>query len=113
MKALEPSVRLKVGVLFAFLIASFDSWRIIPFLKPWGADLQNLQAFQLCAHGKTPYPIDARTCGDLWGRPMIYPPVLYRSFFWSKYLKLESAMYLCLLRLGAHLAARSSRTGGR
>jgi hypothetical protein len=90
----ELTPRRKLVGLFAFMILSLDSWRILPFLKPWGADLHNLQVFQICAHGGSPYVVDPHSCGDTWERPMIYPPLMYRLFFWLRHTSLESAMYI-------------------
>jgi hypothetical protein len=102
----KTKLRDKLLVLFAFMVVSIQSSRTIPFLKPWGADLHNLHVFQKCAHGGSPYPIDAHACGDHWGRPMIYPPVMYRSFFWLRHLTLDQAMYVwCPLLVLAFSAA--------
>jgi hypothetical protein len=97
--------RTRLAGLFAFMIVSIDSLRVLPFLKPWGADLHNLRVYQICAHGGSPYGIDARTCGDLWDRPMIYPPLMYRLFFWTRWISLERAMYVwCAVLVVAFVA---------
>jgi hypothetical protein len=84
----------KLKIAFAYLVVSAASVRGIPFLKPWGVDLQNLHAYEICSEGKTPYLIPGHACGDVFGRDMVYPPVLFHSFAWLRGMKLESAMYV-------------------
>ena len=86
--------REKLSALILFLIVSMTSVRVLPFLTPWGADLHNLVAYQVCAKGKNAYVIAGEACGDLWGRGMFYPPLLFHSFIWTRGLKLENAMYV-------------------
>jgi hypothetical protein len=97
--------RARLAALFGFMILSMESWRTIPFLKPWGADLHNLQGFQVCTNGSSPYDFDPHKC-DVWSRPMIYPPLMYRSFAWLRHMSLERAMYIwCPILVLAFLAA--------
>lgn len=81
----------KFVLLVVFLVVSAVSSRAIPFLTPWGADLQNLHAYQKCAVGQSPYLIDGTVCGDLLGRSLYYPPLLFHSFRWLRGLSLETA----------------------
>ena len=83
----------EIRALVLFLVVSIVSVRAIPFMKPWGADLRNVLAYQTCTKGGNPYVIPGGVCGDLWGRPMLYPPLLIRSFFWLRGLTPESAVY--------------------
>jgi hypothetical protein len=97
--------RAKFLLLVGFLIASLAALPIIPFMLPWGADLQNVHAYVRCAHAKSAYLIDGVQCGDLWGRPFYYPPFLLHFFFWMRRLTLERSMHvwtICLyLAFGA------------
>src|SRR3954469_7258206 len=86
--------RAKFLLLVGFLIASLASLPTLPFMLPWGADLQNVHAYVRCAHGGSPYLIDGGRCGDVWGRPFYYPPFLFHSFFWMRRLTLERTMHI-------------------
>ena len=85
--------RERISALILFLVVSIVSVRAIPFMTPWGADLQNLLAYQNCTKDGNPYVIPGAVCGDLWGRRMLYPPLLIHSFFWLRGLTPESATY--------------------
>jgi Glycosyltransferase family 87 len=84
----------KLKALFAFLAVSSASVRGVPFLQPWGVDLHNIYVYQRCAVGQNAYLIPGKTCGDVFGRDMFYPPLLFRSFFWLRYFDIETAMRL-------------------
>jgi hypothetical protein len=84
----------KTRVVFLYMLVSIASIASIPILRPWGADLHNLQIFHECARGRSPYDISGPACGDLWRRPMIYPPLMYHSFGWTRGLTLERAMHI-------------------
>jgi Glycosyltransferase family 87 len=86
--------RAKFLLLVGFLIASFAALPSLPFMVPWGADLQNVHAYVRCAYGKSPYLIDGVRCGDLWGRAFYYPPFLFHFFFWMRRLTLEATMHI-------------------
>jgi len=86
--------RTKFLLLVAFLVASMAALPSLPFMLPWGADLQNVHAYVRCAHGKSPYLIGGAECGDLWGRPFYYPPFLFHFFFWIRRLKFEATMHI-------------------
>jgi hypothetical protein len=81
----------KVQALFVYLAVSAASVRGVPVLRPWGVDLQNLHVYQRCAVGQNPYLIPGKVCGDLFARELVYPPLLFHSFFWLRYLDLETA----------------------
>ena len=99
--------RAKFLLLVGFLIASLAALPSLPFMLPWGADLQNVHAYVRCAHRGSPYLIDGGRCGDLWGRSFYYPPFLFHFFFWMRRLTLETTMHIwtvCLyLAFGAIL----------
>jgi glycosyl transferase family 87 len=84
----------KLKVLFAYLVVSAAAVRGMPAVLPWGADFQNLHAYQLCAHDRDPYLMAGAACGDVYKRDLVYPPLLFHSFFWVRHLSLESAMYV-------------------
>ena len=84
----------KIRMLFLFLVLSVVSVHAIPFMSPWGVNFQNVLVYQSCSEGKNPYLIPGDVCGDVTGRPMIYPPLLFHSFSWSRGMQLQSAMYI-------------------
>ena len=86
--------RAKFLAVLAFLIVSISSLRTLPFLRPWGADLHNLVVYQHCTEGRSPYSIGGRDCGDLWGRDLAYPPLLYHCYRWVRPLSLDTAMQI-------------------
>ncbi|HEY7371567.1 MAG TPA: glycosyltransferase 87 family protein [Polyangia bacterium] len=90
-----PSRRVKFLLVVVFLVVCVASLQVMPVLTPWGADLQNLQAYARCASGgRSPYEIAGRACGDHWGRPFFYPPFLLACFRWTRPLTLAGAMYV-------------------
>lgn len=79
----------------AVLITGFWSLDLIPFYEPfWGLDFQNLHAFQSCpgAHAEGIYAVSGSSCGDALGRDFIYPPSLFRIFFWADAFSFETAI---------------------
>lgn len=84
----------KIKALIGYLVLSAASVRGIPFLKPWGADLFNILAYQNCSGTRNPYLMSGGMCGDPFGRPMVYPPLLLHSFAWIRGMPLEDAMYI-------------------
>jgi hypothetical protein len=101
-----PSRRVKFLLVVAFLVLCVASLQVMPVLTPWGADLQNLQAYARCASGgRSPYEIAGRACGDLWGRPFFYPPFLLACFRWTRPLTLATAMHVWTVFLFAAFAA--------
>ena len=92
MRLVDIDARTKFLLLVAFMVTCVVSLSAIPFMMPWGADMQNLHAYQRCVHGGSPYLIDGKTCGDIWSRPFYYPPFLFACFRWVRPLTLETTM---------------------
>jgi hypothetical protein len=92
MRPFEMDARTKFLLLLAFMVVCMASLTDIPFLMPWGADMQNVHAFQQCVHGRSPYLVDAKVCGDIWSRPFYYPPFLFAFFRWVRPFTLETTM---------------------
>lgn len=94
--ATPPAVRpLAVEALIAaLLLASIHGFTAMPFMRPVGADLHNLYVFHQCAARDAPYLGSGPACGDVAGRDMIYPPVLYFSFAWVRPLNFEAVTLL-------------------
>ena len=92
MRFVDIDARTKFLLLVAFMVTCVVSLSAIPFLMPWGADMQNVHAFQQCVHGQSPYLVDAKACGDIWSRPFYYPPFLFAFFRWVRPLTLEMTM---------------------
>jgi hypothetical protein len=82
----------KFLVLVGFLVISMASLRYMPLQQPLGLDLHNVVVYQKCATHRSPYLIDGRTCGDVYGRYMSYPPLLFHSFRWLRPLTLHEAL---------------------
>lgn len=95
----------KFLILVGFLIASLAALSAIPFLLPWGADLQNVYAYEHCTHGRSPYLIGGQACGDLGGRSFVYPPFLYAFFAWMRPLTFLATMRIWAIPLYAGFAA--------
>jgi phage shock protein PspC (stress-responsive transcriptional regulator) len=95
----------KFLILVGLMIASIAALSAIPFMLPWGADLQNVHVYEHCTHGRSPYLIGGQECGDLWGRPFFYPPFLYAFFFWMRPLTLAATMRIWAIFLYAGFAA--------
>ena len=92
MRLFDIDPRTKFLLLVAFMVTCVVSLSDIPFLMLWGADMQNVHAFQQCVHGQSPYLVDAKVCGDIWSRPFYYPPFLFACFRWVRPLTLEATM---------------------
>jgi hypothetical protein len=92
MRLLDIHARTKFLLLVAFMVTCIASLSAIPVLHPWGADMQNIHCFQQCVHGRSPYVVDAKACGDLWARPFYYPPFLFAFFRWVRPLSLDTTM---------------------
>jgi|GEM_PF-1310121 len=86
--------RAKFLLLVGFLVASLAALSTLPFMLPWGADMQNVHAYVRCVHSKSLYLTDGAQCGDVWGRPFYYPPFLLHFFFWMRRLTLETTMHI-------------------
>ena len=82
----------KLKILFAYLVVCAASARGIPFAKPWGIDFHNLHVYQFCSTGRNPYLIPGPVCGDIYQRSLVYPPLLFHAFFWTRKLPLADAM---------------------
>ncbi len=67
---------------------------------PWGYDFFNLYSFHNCSLTTSPYLTDGLACGD--SRGMVYPPLMYLSFFWTKGFSFPTALNIwTLFILGA------------
>lgn len=88
----DIDARTKFLLLVAFMVTCVASLSSIPLMMPWGADLQNVHAFQHCVHGRSPYLVDAKTCGDIWSRPFYYPPFLFAFFVWVRPLTFDATI---------------------
>jgi hypothetical protein len=84
--------RTKFLLLVGYMVVCLASLTDIPLLTPWGADMQNIHAFQNCVHGRSPYLVDAKACGDVWSRPFFYPPFLFAFFRWVRPFSLDTVM---------------------
>ena len=76
------------------LVASIPSYLVIPFYRFWAVDLHHPYVFHNCEFRNSPYHVPGELCGDVEGRNVISPPLLYWSFIWLRYLSFESASIL-------------------
>src|SRR5580698_208147 len=67
-----------------FAIAEGAWPSIPPWEGEWGLDFQNLYTFHHCGRDHDLYAATGHACGDWLGRAMLYPPVLYWSFYWTR-----------------------------
>ena len=92
---------LVLALIGLVLLASIGTSFMLPHLfvkgadgtKLFGADLLNLFLFHNCsAADEHYYSATWEMCGDPFQRNMVYPPVLYRSFFWLSFLSFPVAL---------------------
>ena len=84
-----------------FLLASIGTSFMLPHLfvsgadgtTLFGADLLNLFIFHNCTAADDNYYLATwEMCGEPFQRNMVYPPILYRSFFWLSFLSFSVAL---------------------
>lgn len=93
--------RRELSTVFTFLLLilciPFDLSRSgIPFAEPPALDLHNLYVFHHCQLKNMPYGprLTGTLCGDVGGRPMYYPPILYWAFAWLRPLSFDVAVII-------------------
>jgi len=73
--------------IWVLLLLGLASIPLIPWAPFFGYDLYNIQVYHKCPPVQwNPYLPESVQCGDHAGRSMPYPPLLYFSFIWTKYL---------------------------
>lgn len=99
-------------LVFVVLISSFESVPSMPFWERPGLDFQNLHAFQNCQgedgkklSGEAVYRTPGANCGDWGKRPMLYPPPLFHSFWWTQGMSIQAALAVWLGVLGLSMGA--------
>ena len=105
----STSARLAFWLPIGFLVLSIVSVRAVPRLEIAGADLHNLYVYHHCPMRDDPYLATGTSCGDLWGRDMFYPPLLYWSFVWTRFVSFPVAfvVWSAFTVLAMLLAARA------
>src|SRR3954464_8676086 len=88
----QRSDRALLACISVLLLVSIHGDVLIPFGPFWGIDFQNLFVFHRCASRNDPYLIPGNVCGDMANRPMVYPPLLYWSFAWTRLLRYLPAL---------------------
>jgi hypothetical protein len=83
--------------IFALLVLSLHSIKKIPRYSGFtdyyfGYDFWNLYKFQNCIYSANPYVVAADACGD--GRGMVYPPVIYLAYQWTRDLVFPTALWI-------------------
>jgi len=81
------------------------SFKLIPFAGFIGLDFQNLYAFHNSVSPNDPYSITGAEAGDVGKRDMIYPPLLYFLFTWTRFVPFSIGYILwsaivCAITLG-------------
>jgi hypothetical protein len=83
-----------LGVVGAMALA-VRSADLIPVFDWWGLDLHNLYVFHECDIGLSDiYEVGGPDCGDVGGRGMVYPPLLYVSFAWLRLVSFDAATWI-------------------
>ncbi len=87
------------GICYALLVllvlGSVSAARGIPgWGSSFGLDLGHLQAFHTCASRNAPYAASGAECGDPLVPFMVYPPLLYWSFVWTRWVPLAAARWI-------------------
>lgn len=83
--------------LWVILLLSIPSIKAIPWFDYWGLDFQNLYVFHRCGHPaaqSNPYLFTGRSCGDVLGRSLVYPPAMYAAFAWTRLFSFQVAYRL-------------------
>jgi hypothetical protein len=94
------------SIVIAILLASVPAVAGIPFGPFLGLDFQNLDAFHDCVARNNPYLATGAECGDFGARDMNYPPLLYWSFAWTRWLPFAAgALLWAAVVLGGVLVA--------
>ena len=102
------------GVVVSLLVASIPSFVAIPaWGAPWGLDLANLTAFHQCAQRDAPYGVSGTVCGDPQGRPIVYPPLLYWLYIWTRAVRHESAVRIWAAAVASMVLAAGVLWGAR
>jgi hypothetical protein len=83
-----------LAAVFVLLVAALPSYGSIPFWKSPVVDLANLIQFHKCAGRNSPYTTNGKECGDPTGRDMLYPPLMYWAFVWTRLVDFRVATYI-------------------
>ena len=83
-----------IGAIVALLVASIPAVAGIPFGPFLGLDFHNLDVFHDCVARDNPYLSTGAECGDVGARDMLYPPLLYWSFVWTRLVPLSAGALL-------------------
>jgi hypothetical protein len=92
------------------LLISLTSIRVLPWASiqgyPFAIDFHNLHVFHNCIASGEPYSTPGVECGD--DRGMVYPPLLYLSFAWTRGTPFvfDAILWSAFIVLGAVVAAR-------
>ncbi|MCB0329923.1 MAG: DUF2029 domain-containing protein, partial [Bdellovibrionales bacterium] len=88
---------------FGVLVHCLFAYTAIPFFRFLGMDFQNLHAFHHCTHANAPYLLEGDVCNDVANRAMLYPPLLYWAFYWTRFFDFQTAYYLQVALLSGSL----------
>ncbi|NCN27713.1 hypothetical protein GW915_09075 [bacterium] len=103
----QPNPKVSTVLLFLcylFLIYFIAGWQIIPMYPIWGVDLHCIWNFHHCGpYANSPYLIEGKVCGDLYNRPMVYPPLHYWSFAWTRLLGFKEAVIFLAIAISGTL----------
>jgi hypothetical protein len=86
-------------LLFVVMIHCAYASRHMPSMKPMGADFHNLYVFHNCEYAETPYLTPGELCGDVLRRPIVYPPLFYWSYFWTKGWNYEAGYFFLVAQI--------------
>lgn len=87
--------QIALGLLFAVVVYSGYSITNmnLPYGPFWGLDFHNLHTFHNCAFADNPYLVKQHggVCGDYLDRPIVYPPLYYWTYAWTRGLTHQEA----------------------
>jgi len=87
--------------IFVLLLAlSVHGVHFVPFWKARGLDFSNLFLFHRnCPEWPVPYGPNGARCGDPLARDLVYPPLVYWMFAWTRFLPFNIAETLWMLAI--------------
>jgi len=87
--------KISLGLLFVVTVHCAYSIKDMnfPYGPIWGLDFHNLHTFHNCKFADDPYlvKVNGRVCGDHLNRPVVYPPLYYWTYLWTRGLSHETA----------------------
>lgn len=80
----------RIALCLLFAVVAYSAYAIkgmnIPYGPFWGLDFHNLHTFHNCQFADNPYVVTRHgsLCGDVLDRPIVYPPLYYWTYAWTR-----------------------------